>query len=86
MTMHNTEHLHPNGESHHSHGQTPYWRRAHHDWRFWFGLTRHARGNRYLRRNQRLVDGAFWPPEANAGRQPGSMNFAAAIYEHEKHP
>ncbi|MGB8986229.1 MAG: hypothetical protein WCC37_06465 [Candidatus Sulfotelmatobacter sp.] len=38
MTMHNTEHLHPNGESHHSHGQTPYWRRAHHDWRFWFGL------------------------------------------------
>jgi len=38
MTMHNTEHLHPNGESHHSHGQIPYWRRAHHDWRFWFGL------------------------------------------------
>jgi uncharacterized membrane protein len=38
MTMHNTEHLHPNGESHHSHGHTPYWRRAHHDWKFWFGL------------------------------------------------
>ena len=36
--MNNTEHLHPMGESHHSHGQTPYWRRAHHDWRFWFGL------------------------------------------------
>jgi hypothetical protein len=24
MTMHNAEHLHPNGESHHIHGQTPY--------------------------------------------------------------
>lgn len=36
--MNNTEHPHPMGESHHSHGQTPYWRRAHHDWRFWFGL------------------------------------------------
>jgi hypothetical protein len=33
--MNNTEHPHPMGESHHSHGQTPYWRRAHHDWRFW---------------------------------------------------
>jgi uncharacterized membrane protein len=39
MTMHNTEHLHRDGESHHGHGQTPYWRRAHHDWRFWFGLV-----------------------------------------------
>ncbi|MGA7684317.1 MAG: hypothetical protein WCC32_00300 [Terriglobales bacterium] len=39
MTMHNTEHPHPNGESHHSHhGEIPYWRRAHHDWRFWVGL------------------------------------------------
>jgi len=36
--MNNTEYPHPMGESHHSHGQTPYWRRAHHDWRFWFGL------------------------------------------------
>ena len=33
--MNNTEHLHPMGETHHSHGQTPYWKRAHHDWRFW---------------------------------------------------
>ncbi len=41
MTMKNTEHPHPNGESHHQHGggQTPYWKRAHHDWRFWFGLV-----------------------------------------------
>jgi hypothetical protein len=41
MTMNNTEHPHPNGESHHGHhgnGQVPYWRRAHHDWRFWIGL------------------------------------------------
>jgi hypothetical protein len=39
--MKNTEHPHPNGESHHQHGggQTPYWKRAHHDWRFWFGLV-----------------------------------------------
>jgi len=37
--MNDTEHLHPNGESHHSHhSETPYWRRAHHDWRLWFGL------------------------------------------------
>jgi len=34
--MNNTEHLHPMGES--QHGHTPYWRRAHHDWRFWFAL------------------------------------------------
>lgn len=41
MTMKNTEHPHPNGESHHQHGggQTPYWKRAHNDWRFWFGLV-----------------------------------------------
>jgi uncharacterized membrane protein len=39
MTMNNTEHLHPNGESHHHHhGEGPYWRRAHHDWRFWVGM------------------------------------------------
>jgi hypothetical protein len=37
--MHNTKYLRPIGESHHSHGQSPYWRRAHHDWRFWFGTT-----------------------------------------------
>jgi hypothetical protein len=39
--MNNTEHLHPNGESHHSdgHGRTPHWRRAHHHWRFWLGLV-----------------------------------------------
>jgi hypothetical protein len=39
MTIYNAEHPHPDGESPHSHhGETPYWRRAHHDWRFWFGL------------------------------------------------
>ena len=39
--MNNTEHPHPHGESHHSHGdrQTPYWRRAHQDWKFWVGLV-----------------------------------------------
>jgi hypothetical protein len=37
--MNNTEHPHPLGESHHGYGQTPYWRRAHHDWRFWLGLV-----------------------------------------------
>jgi hypothetical protein len=36
--MNNTEHLHPMGESHHHPGHAPYWKRAHHDWRFWFGL------------------------------------------------
>jgi hypothetical protein len=39
IMMNNTEHLHQMGESRHSHGQTPYWKRAHHDWRFWFGLV-----------------------------------------------
>jgi hypothetical protein len=40
MTMHNTEHSHLNGESHHGrHEQNPYWRRAHHDWRFWVALV-----------------------------------------------
>jgi hypothetical protein len=40
MSMNNTEHLHPGGEGHHRHSdQTPYWKRAHHDWRFWFGLV-----------------------------------------------
>jgi hypothetical protein len=34
--MNNTEHAHPMGEIHHGHA--PYWRRAHHDGRFWFGL------------------------------------------------
>jgi len=34
--MNNTEHAHPLGESHHGH--IPYWKRAHHDWRFWVGL------------------------------------------------
>ncbi len=37
-SMNSTEHPHSIGDGHHSHGQTPYWRRAHHDWRFWFGL------------------------------------------------
>jgi hypothetical protein len=39
--MNNTEHLRPIGESHHSHGhgEIPYWGRAHHDLRFWFGLV-----------------------------------------------
>jgi hypothetical protein len=38
--MNNTEHSDHLGESHHNHGlgHTPYWRRAHHDWRFWFGV------------------------------------------------
>ena len=35
-SMNNTEHAHPVGESHHGH--IPYWKRAHHNWRFWFGL------------------------------------------------
>jgi hypothetical protein len=39
MTMHDSEHSHSNGESHHRHhGETSYWRNAHHDWRFWLGL------------------------------------------------
>ncbi len=38
--MHTTEHLRPNGEGYQSHhGKIPYWRRAHHDLRFWFGLV-----------------------------------------------
>jgi hypothetical protein len=39
--MNNTEHPHAMGESHHNHGNadTPYWRRAHRDWRFWVGLV-----------------------------------------------
>jgi ABC-type Zn2+ transport system substrate-binding protein/surface adhesin len=36
-SMNNTEHAHSIGDDHNSHGQTPYWRRAHHDWRFWLG-------------------------------------------------
>jgi len=34
-TLNNTEHR-TLGESHHGH--IPYWKRAHHDWRFWIGL------------------------------------------------
>jgi hypothetical protein len=37
-SMNSMEHPHSIGDGHHRHGQTPYWRRAHHDWRFWFGL------------------------------------------------
>jgi hypothetical protein len=36
--VHNTEHLHPLGESHHHPGPAPYWEIAHHNWRFWLGL------------------------------------------------
>lgn len=34
--MNNTERPHPIGENHGGH--IPYWKHAHHDWRFWFGL------------------------------------------------
>jgi len=34
--MNATEQLHPMDQSHHDH--RPYWKRAHHDWRFWVGL------------------------------------------------
>jgi len=81
MAMHNTEHLHPNGESHHSHGQTPYWRRAHHDWRFWCGLLAMLVAIGIYVGTNDFVDGAFWPPEANAGWQPSSVDLAAAICE-----
>jgi uncharacterized membrane protein len=37
ITLNNTEHPHAMGESHHGH--IPYWKRAHHDWRFWIGLV-----------------------------------------------
>jgi hypothetical protein len=35
-SMNNIEHLPHLHHSHHDH--RPYWRRAHHDWRFWFGV------------------------------------------------
>jgi uncharacterized membrane protein len=34
--MNATEQLHPMDQSHHD--RRPYWKRAHHDWRFWVGL------------------------------------------------
>ena len=48
-----------------SHGQTPYWRRAHHDWRFWFGLVAMLVAIGIYVGTNDPVDGAFWPPEAN---------------------
>lgn len=36
--MNSAEYRHSVGDDHPSHGRIPYWRRAHHDWRFWFGL------------------------------------------------
>ena len=65
--MNNTEHLHPMGESHHSHGHTPYWRRAHHDWRFWFGLIAMLVAIGIYVETNDLYDCAFRPPEADAG-------------------
>jgi len=35
-SMKATEQLHHMGHSHQDH--RPYWKRAHHDWRFWVGL------------------------------------------------
>jgi len=44
----------PLGESHHGH--IPYWKRAHHDWRFWIGMVLAARGMGLCRSNTRALE------------------------------
>jgi hypothetical protein len=81
MTMHNTEHLHPNGESHHSHGQIPYWRRAHHDWRFWCGLLAMLVAIGIYVGTNDLSMVPSGRQKQMPGWQPSSVDLAAAICE-----